>query len=172
MAHRGNILLGRIGKVHGFEGAVTVKLEKIFYGNLPEMETVFLEIEGRAVPFFISWLEYGGGNVLKLKFEGYNSIEKISEFTGCRVFLTSDPENTAATINIMDLKDYKVILQDNTPLGIITEIIQNPGQWLITIISPDKKEILIPFHDDFILKINHSKKTILMDLPEGLTEIN
>ncbi len=31
MAYNANILLGRITKVHGYEGAVTVKLEKNLY---------------------------------------------------------------------------------------------------------------------------------------------
>ena len=54
MAYKNDILLGRITKVSGYEGAVTVKLEKIFTENIPQMESVFLEIEGRPVPFFIS----------------------------------------------------------------------------------------------------------------------
>ena len=54
MAYNSDILLGRITKVSGYEGAVTVRLEKIFFENIPQMESVFLEIEGRQVPFFIS----------------------------------------------------------------------------------------------------------------------
>ena len=50
------------------------------------MESVFLEIEGRPVPFFISESEYSGADILKLRFEGYDSIEKISEFTDAEYF--------------------------------------------------------------------------------------
>ncbi len=32
------------------------------------MESVFLEIEGKPVPFFISESEYPGGDILRLKF--------------------------------------------------------------------------------------------------------
>ena len=172
MPYKNQIVLGRIGKIRGCEGAVAVKLEKAFCENIPEMESVFLEIEGRPVPFFIAWSEYSGGDILKLKFDGYDSIDKMSEFTGCRVSLTAAPEGIILTDNIQDIKGYEVILENNTNIGTITGVIQNPGQWLINILSPDKKEILVPLHEDFILKINHSKKTILMDLPEGLTEIN
>ncbi len=52
------------------------------------MESVFLEIEGRPVPFFISGYGIFGADILKLRFEGYDSDEKISEFVGCRIFLT------------------------------------------------------------------------------------
>jgi ribosomal 30S subunit maturation factor RimM len=52
------------------------------------------------------------------------------------------------------------------------EIIQNPGHDLLKILSPGGKEILIPYHEDFILNTSDKKKTIIVDLPEGLTEIN
>jgi len=41
------------------------------------MKSVFLEINGKPVPFFISLSEYSGGDILKLKFEGYESYEKV-----------------------------------------------------------------------------------------------
>jgi 16S rRNA processing protein RimM len=172
MAYISNILLGRITKVNGYEGAVTVKLEKYFSENIPQMESVFLEIEGRRVPFFISDSEYSGANILKLKFEGYDSIEKISEFTGCRVFLTSGIPAENNTDDIQSFNGYKVLLQNDILLGTITEVIPNPGQWLLDIYSPENKEILIPFHEHFIVSIDKKKKIIVMDIPEGLTEIN
>lgn len=172
MAYISNILLGRITKVNGYEGAVTVKLEKIFSENIPQMESVFLEIEGRPVPFSISDSEYSGADILKLKFEGYDSIEKISEFTGCRVFLTSGIPAENNTDDIQSLIGYKVLIQNNILLGTITEVIPNPGQWLLNINSPENKEILIPFHEHFIVSIDKKKNNIIMDIPEGLTEIN
>lgn len=172
MAYISNILLGRITKVNGYKGAVTVKLEKIFSENIPQMESVFLEIEGRPVPFSISDSEYSGADILKLKFEGYDSIEKISEFTGCRVFLTSGIPAENNTDDIQSLIGYKVLIQNDILLGTITEVIPNPGQWLLNINSPENKEILIPFHEHFIVSIDKKKKIIVMDIPEGLTELN
>ncbi|MCX6326211.1 MAG: ribosome maturation factor RimM [Bacteroidia bacterium] len=172
MAYNNNILLGRITKVNGYEGAVTVKLEKLFSENIPQMESVFLEIEGRSVPFFISDSEYTGADILKLKFEGYDSIEKISEFTGCRVFLTTSSHASNQTEDIQSLKGYKVLIQGNIILGSITEVIPNPGQWMLNIISAKNKDVLIPFHEHFIVNIDKKKKIIVMNIPEGLTEIN
>ena len=57
-------------------------------------------------------------------------------------------------------------------LGIVTEIIQNPGQWLLNVSSPEGRNMLIPLHEDFIVKIDKVKKILVMDIPEGLTEIN
>ena len=172
IAYKSNLLLGRITKLSGYEGAVAVKLEKIFTENIPQMESVFLEIEGRPVPFFISEMEYTGADILKLSFEGYNSIENVSEFAGCRVFLTGPANSKKKNPESQNLIGYLVIGSGNERVGSISEIIPNNGQWLLNVISPDRKNILIPFHEHFILRINRRKKIVVMDIPEGLLEIN
>jgi 16S rRNA processing protein RimM len=172
MAYKSDILLGRITKVSGFEGAVTVRLEKCFSEKLPHMESVFLEIEGRPVPFFVSGSEYSGSDILRLKFEGYNSSDKVFEFVGCKVFLTTATPVGNKIEVIKLLIGYKVLTPENITLGSIQEVIPNPGQWLLSVISPSNKEILIPLHEHFIVKIENKKKQVIMDIPEGLTEIN
>jgi 16S rRNA processing protein RimM len=172
MAYISNILLGRITKLSGYEGAVAVKLEKIFTENIPQMESVFLEIDGRPVPFFISEQEYAGADILKLSFDGYNSIEKVSEFTGCRVFLTGSPDSNSKITESQILIGYLVIGAGNARIGSISEIISNNGQWLLNVISADRKNILIPFHEHFIIRIDKRKKIVEMDIPEGLLDIN
>ena len=172
MAYTSDILLGRITKISGYEGAVTVKLEKTFTEDIPHLESVFLEIDGRPVPFFISGSEYSGADILKLSFEGYESVEKVSEFIGCRIFLTSGRSERPQIDEIRNLTGYVVLDQDDSLIGTITDIIQNPGQWLLSIVSTTKREILIPFHDDFIVSIDDNKKIIVMEIPDGLTDIN
>lgn len=172
MAYTRSILLGRIAKVSGYEGAVTVKLEKSFTENIPQMESVFIETDGRPVPFFINASEYSGAEILKLSFEGYDSAEKVSGFVGCRIFLTdTDSVHIIKPLN-NNLTGYKVFLPESKVLGTITEILENPGQWLLVIESLSGKEILIPLHEDFIVSIDKRKKSVLMNIPEGLTEIN
>lgn len=172
MAYSNTILFGRISKASGFEGAVTVKLEKLFFENIPQMESVFLEIEGKPVPFFISASEYSGADIIRLKFEGYDSVEKIAEFIGSRVFLTEILSEDLQPEDIHVLIGYEVLLGDKISLGSVSEVIQNPGQWLLNILSAKKKNILIPFHEDFVVRIDKKKRIIVMDLPDGLTEIN
>jgi 16S rRNA processing protein RimM len=172
MAYKNEILLGRITKVSGYEGAVAIKLEKIFTENIPSMESVFLEIEGRPVPFFIADTDYSGADILKLQFEGYDSSEKVSEFVGCRVYLTTGSGKVKKGKEDLNLTGYSIVIGEKKMLGTITEIIENPGQWLLNVVSADRKNFLIPLHEDFIVSIDKKSKTIKMNLPEGLTEIN
>ena len=172
MAYTTGILLGSVTKVSGFGGTVSVRLERTLTENIPLTESVFLEIEGRPVPFFISYSEYSGAAILKLKFEGYDSVEKISEFTGCRVFLTTVFSGDKHTEDAESLVGFRVLIRGSELLGLVSEVIPNPGQWLLNIVSEKDKDILIPFHEHFILSIDKKKKIIVMDIPEGLTEIN
>ncbi len=172
MIYNARILLGCIVKVYGYEGTVTVKLEKAFTENIPETESVFLEIEGKLVPFFISGSDFPGAGNLRLKFSGYDSFEKVNEFTGCRVFLNSPEDQKTVVSDPDDLIGYKVFSIDNSFAGTVRKILENPGQWLISVEAEKGNEMLIPFHEDLIIKIDKKKKIIKMDLPEGLTEIN
>jgi 16S rRNA processing protein RimM len=172
MTYKNDILLGRITKITGYEGAVSVKLEKIFVENIPHMESVFLEIDGRPVPFFISYSEYSGADILKLKFEGYDTVEKAGRLAGCRIFLTTGTPAYNKEDNINSLAGFKVIIQGDELLGSITEVVANPGQLLLNIKSVKNKDILIPFHEHFIVRIDKVMKIIVMDIPDGLTEIN
>ncbi len=172
MAYYSDILLGRITKISGYEGAVAVKLERTFTENIPRLESVFLEIDGKPVPFFISEYEYSGADILKLKFEGYESIEKVSGFIGCRVLLTTVPEKNNFGDDSVSFTGYTVISVDSTLIGTISDLLKNPGQWLLVVKSEENREILIPLHEDFIVSIDHEKKILVMDIPDGLKDLN
>ncbi len=172
MAYRKDILLGRIIKASGYKGAVYVKLEKNFTENIPDIESVFLEIEGRPVPFFISAYEYAGGDILKLAFDGYESVDRVSEFTGCKLFITADIQESESVEDPDSLEGFRVMLSSGKYLGKVGEMIFNSGQWLMSIVSPENREILVPFHPDLVISIDNKNMIIVMVIPEGLTEIN
>ena len=172
MTYKTQILLGRIFRVHGYGGAVQIRLEKNFMENIPEMESVFIEIEGIPVPFFISDSEYGGGDVLKIKLAGYGSFEQVSGLVGSSVFLTTSNKSESPGRKSLTLIGFKVSLINGNLLGFVTDTIHNPGQDLLKILTTENREILVPLHEDLIEKINRKSRIIIMDLPEGLIELN
>jgi 16S rRNA processing protein RimM len=172
MTYYSNILLGRISKVNSYDGTVTVKSEKGYFDDINEMESVFLEIEGKLVPFFIEETEYGGAEILRIKFKYYESSEKVNEFVGCNVFLASDISAEKDHDEITDLIGFSIFSQDNQLLGVITQIIPNRSQWLLQVTSPLKKEILIPLHEDFLVEIKKENRSVIMNIPDGLADLN
>ena len=172
MAYDAHILLGRILKAHGFDGTVTVKLEEAFIESIPELESVFIEIDGKPVPFFISESETSGADILWLKFDGYDSAGKINEFIGCRVFLTSHVKRGSRRFISSGLTGHTIFNPEGKVIGTIDEIIENPAQPLLVLKTPEGMELLIPFHEDLIVSADKKKRQIVMNLPEGLIGIN
>lgn len=172
MAQTRNILLGKIIKIHGFEGAVAVRLEKNFSENIPMMEPVFLEIDGRPVPFFIDYFEKINSEKAILKFQDYGTIEKIKEFTGCNIFFQSGTAPDDHDNDQIDLMGFKIVSGEGNPVGDVVEIIKNPSQWLLKAARKDGGVTLVPLHEDLIIRIDEKLKTIVMNLPEGLEGIN
>ena len=161
-------LAGKIIKIHGCEGAVTVRVERSFSKKITEMESLFLETDGRLVPFFIKSYQTLGHENLVLWFEDYDTVEKVKEFVGCRVFV-SLPETIDEDDSLnSDLTDYEIFTPGNSRIGVITMVTENNGQFLITALSASGSELLIPLHEDFIVSLNKRLKRIVMSLPEGL----
>lgn len=170
MAEESHILLGIITRVHGFEGAVAVKLEENFSENIPETESVFLEIEGRPVPFFIEYAEHVKGTLAHFKFLDYDSAERIREFCGCKIFIGTEYVHNTGILS-PEIEGYKVISDKGIAIGHIAGIIKNPSQWILRVTSSSKKEILIPLHEDLIIELNDHKRIIKIIVAEGLADI-
>jgi 16S rRNA processing protein RimM len=172
MAYKTHILLGKITKVHGYQGAVNIRLERNFSDNIPEMESVFIETDGRPVPFFIEYSEQPDFSTLRLKFLDYNSTEKVKEFIGCRVYFTQSGNLGPTAENLNDLTDYEVLSDEGISIGVVTELIENPGQFLLVIKTSSGKELLLPLHEDLVKEIIHEKRIIRMIIPQGIGDIN
>jgi 16S rRNA processing protein RimM len=172
MAQVNKILLGKITKLHGFEGAVTVKLENDFPENIPLPESVFLEIEGRPVPFFVDYIEKVSSEKVHLKFQDYDNLEKVREFAGCKVLISAESVSRLVTDNKNNYEGYKIFSDKKKLLGTVSEVIKNPSQWLLRVLSGKGNEILIPFHEDLIVEIDDRLKIVRMIIPDGLADIN
>lgn len=172
MAYNRHILLGKITKVHGHEGAVNVRLERNISDSIPEMESVFIETDGRPVPFFIDNAEQPDPSSLRLRFEGYYSADKVREFIGCKIYMTESAPQLKLVADPTSLVNYKVCGENNTTLGVIKEIIENPTQLLLNILSPSGRYFLLPLHEDLIREIDTENQIIYMVIPEGITDIN
>ena len=169
MTYKCNILLGKIIKVNVHHGTVTIKT---LINNIPDLDSVFIEINGRPVPFFVAESYLHGADLLSLKLVDYDTADKIKEFKGCKVFLTSGDTEKPHADNYEELNGFGVFDENGNKIGTVNNVIQNPRQWLFSILSVKGKEILLPVHEDLILGIDNAKRVIIVKIPEGLLEIN
>ena len=171
MAYEAHILLGRITKTVGYEGFVVVRLEKKFIGNYKEQKSVFLEIEGKPTPFFISDYEFSGGDILKLQFDGYETADAMSEFVGANVFLVGDEYDIDNEASPDFLMGFSVQSTQGKHIGIVDDILENTAQYLLSVKTPDERTVLLPLHDDLIENIDEENSLLVMEIPDGLTDL-
>jgi len=63
------------------------------------------------------------------------------------------------------------VVEDEQIIGTIARIQDQGLQALFEIKKKDGTLALVPIHDDFILEVDRSKKTIRVELPEGLLDL-
>ncbi|MBN2521429.1 MAG: hypothetical protein JXB17_13025 [Bacteroidales bacterium] len=164
--------LGTLSKTFGKEGQMLLKFNPDYSEALKKTELVLIEINNKPVPFFISEIQMRNNNSAIVKFHNYFNTQIVEEFVGCKVYFklynNTFPRETALTF---DLKGYTLFDVKSGKIGIINELIKYPNNILIQIFK-DNAEILVPFSDELVIDVNKLKKTITINIPEGLLGLN
>ena len=102
-----------------------------------------------------------------------NSLIEAEKLIGLDVFIQEDIKNEVAENNPSSfiINQYMIKDKKDGDIGQVMDILEINNNPLFKIII-GKKEILIPYNEAFIEKIDHDKRIIFMDLPEGLLVIN
>jgi 16S rRNA processing protein RimM len=167
-----HVYLGRIVKKHSFKGEVVVKCEPEFAYFLNELESVWLSIDNRLIPFFIEKVLPTGKNFFRIKFEGTDSELEADKIIGKEVYIPRDwlPETDDETIFKHELIGFQVQDKKHGSLGNIIYVNDQSPQILLEIEAPEKT-IMIPFVEAFIKDIDKQRKTIYVELPKGLVDL-
>ena len=167
------IELGTITKCHGIHGQVVLRLCNLSFDAIKEMEAVFIQIDGLPVPFFITEYAERSNDTLILTIDDIKEEQAAKDLMNSRVFIKSSqveiPESYLPKFH--PLNGYTVIDVKSGKLGIADEILDLDNNPLLRILTK-KKEILLPFHDDFIHSINTKDKILYVSVPKGLLDVS
>jgi 16S rRNA processing protein RimM len=166
-------LIGKILKTTGIQGYLKIFVEEDYLDYLENPRFVFIDINGSKVPFRVEELKFDAQIQLKLsKVETESEAKFLSQ---CQLFIESKyiPETIESFQDLYfeHLIGYKLIDQNSAWSGVINNISLLPEQE-IAHVSNAETEVLIPLHEDLIIQIDDIEKTILMNLPEGLIQLN
>ena len=136
-----------------------------------ELESVLLEINQELVPFFVSTIGALNGKKLVLSFEDIG-LEEAKRLVNSAAFLPMhmlpEPEEDKGFYD--KAIDGYTAFYNGQSFGSIVEIIEQSAQNLF-LIESDEVQHLIPVVEPFIQRIDHKKKSIYFDLPEGLLDL-
>lgn len=165
-------LLGYIVRTHGTAGNVVIFLDVDYPEDYDEMDSVYVEIKGELVPYFISRFNLQKQNNAIVTFEDVDTIEKAQALVGSSLFLSLDElqELGDEEFYYHEIKGYTVIDQTKGVLGVVREVYALNGQDLIAM-DFQGVEVLIPTAADIVLKADKQDKKLFVNLPEGLLEV-
>ncbi len=169
------LAIGKIVKPVGLKGRLKVILLSDFPEKFCERKELYLfdEVSGRFLTgndnshlFRVVECSYSG-KYIRIGFEGYDSIEEITKLVGALVMIDEDKR--------ADLKEglyyyYDLIgLQAECNDKIIGKIeaVVDYGSGDLFKITDGKKEILVPFRNEFVKNIDLKNNRVVLDLIEG-----
>jgi 16S rRNA processing protein RimM len=163
--------VGKIVKPHGLKGEIQALLDVDYPEEYEDMESVFLEIKGDLVPYFIERIKITT-NMVIIKFEGVDNSEAALKLKNALLYLPDEllPEQEADGYYFHELIGFEVQDQDKGTIGKVTNIFSAPAQHLLAV-NYEGKEVLIPMADEIIKEIDKEKQQIRVMLPEGLLEV-
>ena len=157
--------VGRVIKTHGYEGKLRIEL---FNGiEINQKEPIFMMFDHKPVPFFMTEISAKNPHIV--------AISDVSDLDHAQSFLNKGIYLPITQLDSEEDDDsiigYQVIDDKLGNLGVVKEVIENSAQDLLLIEAADK-EILIPFVDAIVQDINDKDGVILVEVPEGLIDID
>ncbi|MCZ2223915.1 MAG: 16S rRNA processing protein RimM [Chitinophagales bacterium] len=163
--------IGKIIATFGTLGEVILQHSLGKKTTLKGTEAIFIELtKGSYIPYFISSAKAKNQEETWIKLEGIDNKETAHKLISKQVWLTEeDFRNQVSKQAAINLLGYTII-DNKTIIGIVEKVMEQPHQILL-ITTYKNNEALIPLHEKSLIKINHTKKEIYVQLPDGLLDI-
>lgn len=163
--------VGVISSTHGLKGEVKVfpttdDLERFRSLKHCVLDTgkEYLELEVEGVKFFKKFAI--------LKFQGIDQIEQAEKYKGKDLLVTREHavELKEGEFFIADLLGFEVAEEDGVLVGKLTNILQTGANDVFEVTTPEGKELLLPYIEDCVKKIDEEQKKITVYLMPGLVD--
>lgn len=167
--------IGKIQKTHALKGELNMILE-VDPEYFLEGNPLIVEIDGIYVPYYIETIRPKGNTSFLVKIEGVDSESEASYFINKNIYMLkkdSDEwleEGEGESESLIGYKVYEV--NSGISVGEIEDIDDSTVNLLFIVRQKNGEEVLIPANDNLIIGIDDENKTITMEIPDGLIDLN
>jgi 16S rRNA processing protein RimM len=161
--------IGRLGKAHGVKGEITMQVDDDVFDRV-DAEYLVLEIDGILVPFFMEEYRFRSDTVALVKFCDIDTQQRAQELTGCDVYFPralADDDDEALSFSMLVGFDL-INAATNLSVGRIDSIDDSTANVLFCL----DNGLLLPANDDLLERIDVKQRQIVMNIPEGLLDLN
>jgi 16S rRNA processing protein RimM len=170
------LVIARILRPQGRIGEVAAEILTDFPTRFQDLHSAFLEVPGgapQAIHVERAWPHKGR---IILKFSGIDSIESASRLRGMQLFIPWEERTPLPANNyyLCELQGCRVVRESQgQEIGTVTEVESTGGVDVIHVRRGDGKgEVLIPLAQEICTRIDLATRTIMVNPPEDLLELN
>lgn len=170
------IAIGHYNKPHGVAGEISATLD-VEWDLLRELSCLVSDIDGIYVPFFVNAIRPMSGDTVLLTIDGVGNEKDVARLVNRDIYalkreyrqesIDADADGYPLDFLIgFELRD-----SDGSRVGEITDVDEQTEN-AIFIIDRDGTDLMVPATDDLIVEFDVDNKVMVMDLPEGLLDLN
>jgi len=161
-------LIGRIGRKHGFKGALTLDIDDAeALPLLTKGNYLFIVDNEKGVPFLIKEV-YGHQPIVELNLIDNEALADWC--VGRAVGLDAKQHQSSGSV-YGDLEGLELETEDGTSIGIIETVEEYPAGPMLNI-QQGSQRLLIPWVEDWVLGFDPENRILTIDLPDGLLNID
>lgn len=115
----------------------------------------------------------GSKDTFVVTFDGIDSIDAAERLAGCSCLVRrADLPENALAVEADGLVGFEVRDVRSGFIGVVSCIVENPGQFLLRVERPGEgNDVLIPLVDALVCDFDESARCIDVDLPDGLLDL-
>ena len=170
------IAIGHYNKPHGVAGEISATID-MDWELLRGLSCLVSDIDGIFVPFFVNAIRPKSGDTVLLTIDGITNEKDVARLVNRDIFalkrdyrqesIEADADGYPLDFFIgFELRD-----SDGSRVGEITDVDEQTENANF-IIDHDGTDLMVPATDDLIVEFDVDNKLMVMDLPEGLLDLN
>ena len=163
--------IGKFTRTHGVQGEMSLSFTDDVFDRVA-CPYLVCDMDGILVPFFIEEYRFKSNSVALIKFERIDTSEEASIFTNKEVYFPKSYAEQAedGEYSWQYFIDFTAEDINHGHLGTLVAVDESTINTLFVVERPDREELLIPAQEDFIEELDHDKRIIKFNLPDGLLE--
>ena len=163
--------LGKITKKFGLRGELVVYLDTDEPTKYHALESVFFDMDGEPIPFFVQEIKIKHNNQLIVLFQDIDDASS-AYYVDTELYLPLSmlPKLSGNKFYYHEIKGFSVVDKNKGNLGVCNDVLDYTHQAIMQIIS-EKGEILIPIVDSYIQNVDRENRIIEITAPPELIEL-
>jgi 16S rRNA processing protein RimM len=170
------LTIARILRPQGRKGEVAAEILTDFPERFRQLQSVYLEAPGEGSESFQVEHAWPHKGQIILKFRGTDTIESAARLRGRQVLIPWEDRTPLPPHHyyLCELRGCRVVRKfPEREIGTVTEVEATGGVDVLHVTPPDGKgEVLIPLAQEICTEIDLSSRTIVIEPPEDLLEVN